>query len=119
MASSSLYANKSCPVGTFASTLVLLPLETTIISDAVYANSTTMDGRHFAEEFIRRKKLADKGVVEKQPTAAVNEHKPGTSGGGWSEVAKKGGHGPSKEQGDGMSGAGFKVVPGRKKAGKK
>ena len=35
-------------------------MDTGIISDAVYANSTTMDGRHFAEEFIRRKKLAEK-----------------------------------------------------------
>jgi len=72
-----------------------------------------MDGRHFADEFIRRKKLADKGVVEKQPPtpASASDNK---GGGGWSEVAKKGG-GNQKE--DSMP-AGFKVVPGRKK-GKK
>ena len=90
-----------------------LPLDQTIISEAVYASSTTMDGRHFADEFIRRKKLADKGVVEKPaPTpASVTDNK---GGGGWSEVAKKGG---SSQKEDNMP-AGFKVVPGRKK-GKK
>ena len=85
-------------------------MDQTIISEAVYANSTTMDGRHFADEFIRRKKLADKGVVEKQPTpASAPDNK---SGGGWSEVAKKGG---SSQKEDTMP-AGFKVV---RKKGKK
>lgn len=74
-----------------------------------------MDGRHFAEEFIRRKKLADKGIIEKQPTPS-NEAKGGGAG-GWSEVAKKGSNAP-KDEGGIQSGAGFKVVPGRKK-GKK
>lgn len=87
-----------------------------MISDAVYANSTTMNGQHFAEEFIRRKKLAEKGIAEKQPGSDG-------SGGGWNEVAKKGGHGggagaatagAAKEEAP----AGFRVVPGRKK-GKK
>ncbi|KAK1967033.1 GYF domain-containing protein [Colletotrichum sublineola] len=105
-------------IDTFAATLQILPLDNTIIADAVYANSKTMHGLHFAEEFIRRKKLAEKGVVEKQ--GAVTDSKSGS----WNEVAKKGGH---KEQspaataaGDaGIQGAGFKVVPTRKKAGKK
>ncbi len=79
----------------------------------MYANSTTMDGRHFAEEFIRRKKLADKGVIEKQP-AAPPPATDSKGSGGWSEVAKKGG---SSQKEDAMP-AGFKVVPGRKK-GKK
>jgi PERQ amino acid-rich with GYF domain-containing protein len=104
-------------VESFASTLVILPLDQQIIQEAVYANSTTMDGRHFAEEFIRRKKLADKGVVEKQPTP-VNDAKPGSGAGGWSEVAKKGGSGSQTREADVVGGAGFKVVPGRKK-GKK
>ncbi|KAK1593770.1 GYF domain-containing protein [Colletotrichum navitas] len=105
-------------IDTFAATLQILPLDNTIIADAVYANSKTMHGLHFAEEFIRRKKLAEKGVVEKQ--GAVTDSKSGS----WNEVAKKGGH---KEQspasaaaGDaGIQGASFKVVPTRKKAGKK
>lgn len=73
-----------------------------------------MDGRHFAEEFIRRKKLADKGIFEKQPT----DTQAGSSG-GWSEVAKKGGPPTQPRDADAsMQTAGFKVVPGRKK-GKK
>lgn len=90
-----------------------------MISDAVYANSTTMNGQHFAEEFIRRKKLADKGIAEKQPGS---DGKVAQSG-GWNEVAKKSGHatgaaaaaaGGAKEE----AAVGFRVVPGRKK-GKK
>ena len=109
-------------VDDFASTLLLLPLDMEMISDAVYANSTTMNGMHFAEEFIRRKKLADKGIAEKQPGSDGKV----ASSGGWNEVAKKGGHGSGGGGGGngGASGAkeeaavGFRVVPGRKK-GKK
>lgn len=98
----------------FVDSLQHLPLDLTIISEAVYASSKTMDGRHFAEEFIRRKKLAEKGVVDRQATvAAPSENK--SSGGGWSEVAKKGGSSHAKEE---SVPAGFKVVPSRKK-GKK
>lgn len=100
-------------VNMFVDTLLQLPLDQSIISEAVYGNSKTMDGRHFAEEFIRRKKLAERGVVEKQAPASSNEVK---TGGGWSEVAKKGGNtGAPKEE---SMPAGFKVVPSRKK-GKK
>ena len=84
-----------------------------MISDAVYANSTTMNGQHFADEFVRRKKLADKGIAEKQPGSDGKV----ASTGGWNEVAKKGGHSgaaPPKEE----AAVGFRVVPGRKK-GKK
>jgi PERQ amino acid-rich with GYF domain-containing protein len=81
-----------------------------------------MDGRHFAEEFIRRKKLAEKGIIiDKQPSSGA-EGKAATSvGGGWSEVAKKGGPSstataaPTKEADQGLQGTGFKVVPSRKK----
>ncbi|KAL1896681.1 kinesin-like protein [Ceratocystis pirilliformis] len=97
---------------TFAATLILLPLDSTLISDAVYASSATIDGRHFAEEFIRRKKLADKGIVEKNGTSNS-----GTTG--WSEVAKKNSTVREQSVESSMSGAGFKVVPGRKKTGKK
>ncbi|PTD06757.1 hypothetical protein FCULG_00006737 [Fusarium culmorum] len=110
-------------IATFQATLDIMPLDAGLIADAVYGNSTTMDGRHFAEEFIRRKKLAERGVVEKQP-----DNK-GGNGGGWSEVAKKGGSSnsatiaaaataTSPRDDAGMQAAGFKVVPGRKK-GKK
>ncbi|KAM0561282.1 hypothetical protein ACHAPJ_003160 [Fusarium lateritium] len=108
-------------IASFQAALDVLPLDTGLIADAVYANSTTMDGRHFAEEFVRRKKLAERGVVEKQP-----DNK-GGNGGGWSEVAKKGSSSTaaatastatSPRDDTSMQAAGFKVVPGRKK-GKK
>lgn len=93
----------------------MLPPETEIISDSVYANSSTLDGRRFAEEFIRRRKLADKGMVDSSATGS-NGFSPGTnadskSGGGWSEVAKKGPSNATKDEPASV----FKVVAGRKK----
>jgi PERQ amino acid-rich with GYF domain-containing protein len=84
--------------------LTAFPAEASIIAEGVYANSQLIDGRRFAEEFIRRKKLAEKGIVE----SATNDPK---GSGGWSEVAKKG---PQKED----PATGFKVVPGKKKSKK-
>ena len=57
----------------------------------MYANSPTLDGRRYAEEFIRRRKLADKGVTD-SASSATPQSAPidSKSGGGWSEVAKKG-----------------------------
>lgn len=73
-----------------------------------------MDSRHFAEEFVRRRALADKGkaqpVSSSLPVSQVNE----TKGGGWSEVARKGPQSTAKED----SGA-FKIVATKKKGGKK
>lgn len=99
-------------VDDFVQNLVLLPPETEIISDSVYANSQTLDGRRFAEEFIRRRKLADKGIVD--PSA--NSPSPNTpsepkSGGGWSEIAKKGPSNTAKEE----TNSAFKVVAAKKK----
>lgn len=88
---------------------MLLPAEAEIISDSVYANSPTLDGRRFAEEFIRRRKLADKGIVDPVSASAFSEQK---NGGGWNEVAKKSSaHTPREEE----SNAAFKVVAPRKK----
>ena len=100
------------------SELLQLPPEADIISDSIYASSQTLDGRRFAEEFVKRRKLADRGIIPDSTTTAgfsspssANEAK---SGGGWSEVAKKG---PpvAKEE----SNAAFKVVGGKKKGGKR
>ncbi len=44
--------------------LLLFPLDADIIAESVYANSTTMDGRRFAVDFLRRCKLAEKGIIE-------------------------------------------------------
>ncbi|KAL7795146.1 hypothetical protein V8C37DRAFT_374649 [Trichoderma ceciliae] len=101
-------------ITSFQADLAVLPLDTGLIADAVYANSTTMDGRHFSEEYVRRKKLAEKGVVEKQTQA---ESKASNSSGGWNEVAKKSGATQPRES-EAMQSADFKVVPGRKKSKK-
>lgn len=92
----------------FVRTLADFPAE--VIADSIYANSPLMDGRRFAEEFLRRKKLADRGVVESAPSAGFSTAGDSKGSGGWSEVAKKG---PPKEEPT----AGFKVVP--KKKGRK
>ena len=55
-----------------------------IISDLIYANSTTLDGRRFAAEFVSRRKASTKAapasgklsiadVVKTQPKPAQNE----------------------------------------------
>ncbi|KAL8711887.1 MAG: hypothetical protein Q9220_003831 [cf. Caloplaca sp. 1 TL-2023] len=118
--------NSSIPVDDFVSQLLLLPAEADIISDSIYSASQTLDGRRFAEEFIRRRKLADKGII---PDSAANGNNAtgafgssaggggsdgkGGSGGGWSEVAKKGGQ--ATTTGEGAKGEAFKVVAGKKK----
>ncbi|EFX02117.1 gyf domain containing protein [Grosmannia clavigera kw1407] len=91
----------------FVDSLLQLPLDLTIISEAVYASSKTMDGRHFAEEFIRRKKLAEKGVVEKQAVPLTSGDS--KSSGGWNEVAKKGSSSSSSHQKEESMPAGFKM----------
>jgi PERQ amino acid-rich with GYF domain-containing protein len=99
-------------VDDFVQQLLLLPAEMEIISDCVYASSQTLDGRRFAEEFVRRRKLADKGIVDPVNTSAFSAEPKSTSG-GWSEVAKKGSSNPTKD--DDSSNAAFKVVAAKKK----
>lgn len=104
-------------VDNFVQDLLQFPPEIEIIADVVYSSSQTLDGRRIAEEFVRRRKLADKGVVEPATPASAapgtvngGEGKSG-NGGGWSEVAKKG---PEKKEE--VNSANFKVVAGKKKA---
>ncbi|CCC13771.1 hypothetical protein SMACR_07280 [Sordaria macrospora] len=105
-------------IESFASTLLELPLDVAILSECVYGFSTTMDGRHFAEEFVRRRKLADKGIVEKDSNTGAMS----SSNGGWSEVAKKGGNSAQaaavKEE-PMAAVPGFRVVQAKKGKGKK
>lgn len=96
----------------FVQQLLLLPAETDIISDSVYANSQTLDGRRFAEEFIRRRKLADKGIVDPVGSNTSSDQK--GSAGGWSEVAKKSSSTNFSRDED-ASTAAFKVVATKKK----
>ena len=70
----------------FVSTLMSLPPDHEIITEAVHGVSSTIDSRHFAEEFIRRKRLADKGLID---TAMPKSASPANGASGWSEVAKK------------------------------
>ncbi|KAI5784979.1 hypothetical protein DFH27DRAFT_576426 [Peziza echinospora] len=103
----------------FLQTLLSFPTEAEIISDSIYANSSTMDGNRFAEEFIRRRRSAQQGVV-----VEAGGNSAGGSG-GWNEVAAKAGR---KETTGGVLGfaaagsapepVGFKVVPGKKKGRK-
>lgn len=100
----------------FAVILMEMPLDPSLLAEAVYGYSTTMDGRHFAEEFVRRKKLAEKGIVEKEPISAANDPR-NSSNGGWSEVAKKGSANSAAAAAKDEI-PGFRVVPSKKK-GKK
>ena len=117
-------------VDEFATQLLFLPPEADIISDSIYSSSPTLDGRRFADEFIRRRKLADKGIIP-DPAANSNSAFGGGggslakdegkgSGGGWSEVAKKGGQ-AEKTGGGGGGGGGdkstenYKMVAGKRK----
>ncbi|VBB78769.1 Conserved hypothetical protein [Yarrowia lipolytica] len=78
--------------------LMTLPAEeesTEIIADIVYANSSTLDGRRFAAEFLKRRKIAD-----------------GDSAVKWSEVIQ---HAEVAPQDDGWNTA-FKVVGKKKRA---
>ena len=102
--------------GIDASILMDMPIDDpTLISDIVYQHSSTIDGHHFAEEFVRRKRLADKGIVEKS-LVPVPQSAKSLPGGGWNEVAKKGGHSKSEASGssDLSQNSNFKVVSRRK-----
>ncbi|RDW69395.1 GYF protein [Coleophoma cylindrospora] len=103
--------NSEMNVDQFVQMLLTFPLEVAIISESIYSVSMLIDGRRFAEEFIRRRKLADKGIVEPANVGSGSGFSAAEKSGGWSEVAKKG---PPKEEPT----AGFKVVPNKKK-GKK
>ena len=101
--------------------LLAFPSDIDLTTEAVHSVSTTIDSRHFAEEFIRRRKLADKGVFD-GTTIAGKSASPasadaGKNAGGWSEVAKKGPkEAVAKED---VSTGAFKVVAAKKKAGKR
>jgi len=95
----------------FVEGLLQIGSDMDIITEAVHSSSNTIESRHFAEEFMRRRKLADKGVVDSSSISGSKELTT-NSGGGWSEVAKKN---PVKEE----SPNNFKVVAGKKKGGRK
>ncbi|KAF1992287.1 hypothetical protein K402DRAFT_387945 [Aulographum hederae CBS 113979] len=104
--------SKAVNVDEFVASLLAFPAEMEIITEAVHSNSQTIDSRHFAEQFIRRRKMADKGLVDpSSPATGQGESKSG----GWNEVAKKAGGQPKQDEGPGN----FKVVAAKKKGGKR
>ncbi|KAF2154079.1 hypothetical protein K461DRAFT_277148 [Myriangium duriaei CBS 260.36] len=112
--------NKGVNAEEFISNLLAFPNELDLVTEAVHSVSTTIDSRHFAEEFLRRRKQADRGVFEVFGAAGGSPANAEKSS-GWSEVAKKGG---SSSKAD-LTGAGaaagkeelaaFKVVQAKKK----
>ena len=98
----------------FLQQLLSFPPEAEIISESVYANSQTMDGRRFAEEFLRRRKAAASGASgSSNGHVDVGAGSSSSQGQGWSEVAKKGGE---KKESSGQEQ--FKIVAGKRR-GKK
>lgn len=90
------------PVEEITSMLLTFPMDpdpstVEVISDLIYSNSTTLDGRRFAAEFVSKRKADSKGsavgssgktlsiadVVKTQPKPAQNEW------GGFKVVNKK------------------------------
>ncbi|KAF2220992.1 hypothetical protein BDZ85DRAFT_266109 [Elsinoe ampelina] len=110
--------NKSVLAEEFVNNLLAFPPEVEILTEAVHSVSTTIDSRHFAEEFLRRRKMADKGVFDASSlgkSASPANGDANKNGGGWSEVAKKGGkEGAVVGKQEELAGN-FKVVAAKKK----
>jgi PERQ amino acid-rich with GYF domain-containing protein len=104
------------PAEAFVADLIFFPAEAELITEAVHGSSSTIDSRHFADEFIRRKRLADKGLVDTS-TPPKSGSPANAAPGGWSEVAKKGPAKPETPKEDPANGN-FRVVAAKKK-GKK
>jgi PERQ amino acid-rich with GYF domain-containing protein len=97
-----------------------LGLDPDVLTEAVHFASTTIDSRHFTAEFIRRHKLAEKGVAP-EPSgllpsatggAAATSSGAAAGNGGWSEVAKKGGSGQADRD---ATNGNFRVVQGKRR----
>ncbi|KAH7562869.1 hypothetical protein BM1_02389 [Bipolaris maydis] len=103
--------NKNINAEDFVSSLLSFPADAELITESVHSASSTLDSRHFAEEFLRRRKLADKGIIDERNTSSPAENK--AAGSGWSEVAKKGGANATQQQP--LDSSNFKVVAPKKK----
>ena len=115
-------------VDTFVTSLLSLPPDSDIIAEGIHANSTTLDSRRFAEEFVRRRKLADQGKLSPDSGSSsslafgygFSSSTANAGNGGWnSVVGGRGGGGGSDGDGRGEGKKeGFQVV-GAKKKGKR
>jgi PERQ amino acid-rich with GYF domain-containing protein len=110
------------PVESFVDNLQHLGLDADVLTEAVHFASTTIDSRHFASEFIRLHKQAEKGIAP-EPSGAPPSATGGATtinggaaagNGGWSEVAKKGGSSSSQADRDASNGN-FRVVQGKRR----
>jgi len=90
------------------------PSDIDVITEAVHSVSQTMDSRHFAEEYVRRRALAEKGKIVEM-AGIPSAHHAASESKGWSEVARKGPISAAKAQEESNA---FKIVPAKKK-GKK
>lgn len=113
------------------------PTDVNLITETVHQSSQTIDSRHFAEEYVRRRKLTDKGIVDtsslglraappatngnagwqtvpSNSTSAPGQAASTAGAGGWSDVAKKGPTAAAKEEVP----TNYRVVPGKKKGRK-
>jgi len=101
----------------FISNLLAFPSEMDLVTEAVHSVTNAIDSRHFAEEFLRRRKLAEKGLVDATAAKSASPSQVDQSKqGGWNEVAKKG---PAKEKEDTGAAGNFKVVATKKKGAKR
>lgn len=108
--------NKNINAEEFVSSLLSFPADIELLTESVHSASETLDSRHFAEEFLRRRKLADKGIIDDRNTSSPAENK--AAGSAWLEVAKKGGAGASAAQHQpqqALDSGNFKVVAPKKK----
>lgn len=107
------------PAEDFVASLLSFPADAELITESVHSASSTLDSRHFAEEYLRRRKLADKGIIDDRNTSSPAENKSSSSG--WSEVAKKGGASTQQQQqqqqqqASALENSNFKVVAAKKK----
>jgi len=83
--------DKSIQVDDFVLNLLSLPSDVELVTEAVHMSSRTMDSRHFAEEFVRRRALAEKGKIEAGAMGSASSE--AKNGSGWSEVARRAGTG--------------------------
>ena len=93
-------------------TVSTFPSDSEIIADTIYTVSSTMDGRRWAEEYIKRREAAGSGVVIDAGTATAG------GAGGWNEVAKR----PQAQQQPSNvpeTNNAFRVVAGKKKGGRR
>ncbi|RKP35614.1 hypothetical protein BJ085DRAFT_36110 [Dimargaris cristalligena] len=120
-----LKSMKGIQVDEFIQMLLTFPLEPPpstleIIQESVYANSSSLDGRRFAHEFVKRRQV-DAGVLSASDMDALKVH--GSSGGGGDQGHNKAAGGNNGRQEpvsiEGSRFSGFQTVGGSKKGKKR